>query len=61
MNKKKIILLFSDLEGTLLRESDGKFEPEDMYSFLSELYKLQELKKAKIHLHLVTVTSSCCN
>ena len=29
MNKKKVILLFSDLEGTLLRESDGKFEPKD--------------------------------
>lgn len=54
MNKKKVILLFSDLEGTLLRESDGKFEPKDMYSFLSELYKLQELTKAKIHLHLVS-------
>ena len=54
MNKKKVILLFSDLEGTLLRESDGKFEPADMYSFLSELYKLQELTKAKVHLHLVS-------
>lgn len=67
MNKKKVILLFSDLEGTLTKESNekdvegtltkesaGKFEPEDMHNFLSELYRLQELTRAKVHLHLVS-------
>ena len=39
--KQKIIILYSDLEGTLLRESDGKYDDADMYDFLTQLDKLQ--------------------
>ena len=54
MKKRKVILLFSDLEGTILRESDGNFDPETMYGFLSQLHKLQLLTGADVHMHLVS-------
>ncbi len=54
MKKEKVILLFSDLEGTILREEDGQFDPETMYQFLGQLEKLQELTGAKVNIHLVS-------
>ena len=44
---EKIILLYSDLEGTILRESDRKYDDTDMYKFLGELSKLQELMRSE--------------
>ena len=38
---EKIILLYSDLEGTILRESDSKYDDTDMYNFLKQLSRLQ--------------------
>ena len=37
MEKQKTILLFSDLEGTILREGDSKIDLEAMYNFLSQI------------------------
>lgn len=54
MNKRKIILLFSDLEGTILNEQDGTFSPEDMYQFLLQIEQLQQLTGAKVNMHLVS-------
>lgn len=54
MNKQKIILLFSDLEGTILRELDGQYSDEDMNAFLSQIDELQKLTEAEVHLHLVS-------
>lgn len=54
MKKRKVILLFSDLEGTILKESDGNFDPETMYGFLLQLHKLQQLTGADVHMHLVS-------
>lgn len=51
---KKVILLFSDLEGTLLRESDGQYDDEAMFHFLEQLDKLEKNTDSKIHLHIVS-------
>ncbi len=42
MEKRKIILLFLDLEGTILREEDGLYDDEEMYHFLEQIDKLQK-------------------
>lgn len=54
---EKIILLYSDLEGTILRESDSKYDDTDMYNFLKQLSKLQELMDAKVRMHIVSPVS----
>lgn len=54
MQKSKVILLFTDLEGTILREADGQYSDEDMNQFLSQIDNLQSLTGAKVHLHLVS-------
>lgn len=54
MKKDKIILLFSDLEGTILRERDGDYDDETMHIFLSEIAKLQKLTEAKVNIHLIS-------
>lgn len=51
---EKIILLFLDLEGTILRESDWKYSSKDMYDFLSQIKRLQELTNRKVNMHLVS-------
>ena len=52
--KQKIIILYSDLEGTILRESDGEYDDADMYGFLSQLDKLQQLTNATVQMHIVS-------
>lgn len=54
MEKEKVILLFSDLEGTILREADGKYDDEAMYNFLSQIDRLQQLTNASVNIHLVS-------
>ena len=54
---EKIILLYSDLEGTILRESDSKYDDTDMYNFLKQLSRLQELMDAKVRMHIVSPIS----
>lgn len=54
MENRKIILLFSDLEGTILNEKDGTYNDEDMYHFLEQIDKLQDITGARINIHLVS-------
>ena len=54
MRRDKKILLFSDLEGTILREEDGKYDDEAMYNFLVQIDRLQQLTEAEVNLHLVS-------
>lgn len=50
---EKIILLYSDLEGTILNESSRTFEDIEMYNFLKQLSRLQELMNAKVRMHII--------
>lgn len=54
MRRDKKILLFSDLEGTILRESDGEYDYEAMYNFLTQIDRLQQITGAEVNLHLVS-------
>lgn len=54
MRKDKKIILFSDLEGTILRESDGEYDKEAMYAFLTQIDILQQLTNANVNIHLVS-------
>lgn len=57
MDKKDVIMLYSDFEGTILRESDGNYDDMEMYNFLKQLSKLQELTGAKVKMHIVSPIS----
>lgn len=48
------ILYFTDLEGTLLRESDGNYDDECMFLLLEQLLELEKLTNSKIHMHIVS-------
>lgn len=54
MKKEKKILLFLDLEGTILRECDGEYDQEEMKAFLGEVDKLQQLTDSNVNIHLVS-------
>lgn len=53
IGKRKSIVFFSDLEGTLLDEN-GNFDDENFYNFLVELSKLGETLKADVKLAIVS-------
>lgn len=54
MEKQKIILLFLDLEGTILREVDGEYDDQEMYYFLEQIDRLQRDTDAQVRMHLVS-------
>lgn len=54
MEDKKVILLFSDLEGTILNEKEGRYAEEDMYGFLEQIERMQSITGAEVHIHLVS-------
>lgn len=51
---KNNILIFTDLEGTLLRESDGAYDEEEMYKFISAINELQKELDQKAYIHIVS-------
>ena len=51
---EKIILIYSDLEGTILREEDGKFDEGEMHEFLAQIDRLQQQTNARVQIHLVS-------
>lgn len=57
MKKEKIILLFSDIEGTLVDEEIGSLNQDNIKKFLNEIVKLQELTDSKVAFHLVSPLS----
>lgn len=54
MGKKKVILLFLDLEGTILREVDGEYDDQEMYCFLEQIDRLQKNTNAQVNMHIVS-------
>lgn len=56
--EEKVILLFSDLEGTILGEenieSKEKYKKETMQKFLAQIDRLQRLTGAEVHMHFVS-------
>lgn len=54
MEEKKVILLFSDLEGTILSEEKGEYSEEEMNLFLEQIDRMQKSTNTKVHIHLVS-------
>lgn len=54
MEDKKVILLFSDLEGTILNDEEGRYAEEDMYGLLEQIERMQSITGAEVHIHLVS-------
>lgn len=50
----KKILFFTDLEGTILRDSDGKFDELDFYDLVTELEELGKLTHSSTEMRLVS-------
>lgn len=50
----KNILIFSDLEGTLLREEDGKYDEKEMFQLLEQIARLEEIENGKARIHIVS-------
>ena len=48
------IFYFTDLEGTILREEDGKFDKEEFKKLLEQLAKLQESLNATVKINIVS-------
>jgi len=55
MNKT---IIFSDLEGTILRESDNSYSDEDMFIFLQTLNTFSNITNSTLQMHLVSPVSS---
>jgi hydroxymethylpyrimidine pyrophosphatase-like HAD family hydrolase len=49
-----IILMFLDLEGTILNENTGDFEENDMFGFLKEIDNLQKELNSKAYMYIVS-------
>ena len=54
MTPRKKLIIFSDLEGTLLREEDGQYDEHEMYGFLSQISKLQAKTGFVAEIHIVS-------
>lgn len=54
MGPQKKLIIFADLEGTLLRDSDKQYDEREMYGFLSKVSKLQQKANLIAEIHLVS-------
>lgn len=54
MRVTKTILIFSDLEGTILKEENGQYDEEEMQQFLAQIDKMQQMTDAEVRIHLVS-------
>lgn len=54
MKQKRVIILFTDLEGTILRERDGQYDDEAMFKFLEQLDNLQHNTDSEVLMHIVS-------
>lgn len=50
----KVILMFCDLEGTLLDEKNGNLDEEKIFTFLDQIKKIQTTTKSTVYLHLLS-------
>lgn len=52
--KNRRTLFFTDLEGTILRDSDGKFDELDFYDLVTELSEMGNLTDSTVEIRLVS-------
>lgn len=54
MNNKDVIMLFLDLEGTIINEETGEMEQDKIEELLKELNRLEKNVGAKVNIHIVS-------
>lgn len=55
--KRKVILFFTDCEGTIAKEGSYDYDQAKMFKLFDELAKLEKITGAEIKLHLISPTS----
>ena len=53
-SSRKKLLIFTDLEGTILRESDGLYDPKQFTEFIARIDQLQKVTGQVAKLHIVS-------
>lgn len=51
---KSDIVIFTDLEGTILRDIDGKYDETEMFQFLRQINRLEKLEDATAQIHILS-------
>lgn len=54
MNNNKVILMFCDLEGTLLNEKNGTLDARKLFRFFDQINKIQQTTKSTVNMHLLS-------
>ena len=54
MNNNKVILMFCDLEGTLLNEKNGTLDARKLFRFFDQINKIQQTTKSTVYMHLLS-------
>lgn len=55
--KKEVIMLFLDLEGTIIEEEAGNINVERINTVLDSINKLEEVTQRKVNIHIVSPVS----
>lgn len=50
----KAILMFCDLEGTLLNEKNGTLDARKLFRFFDQINKIQQTTKSTVYMHLLS-------
>lgn len=54
MNNNKVILMFCDLEGTLLNEKNGTLDARKLFKFFDQINKIQQTTRSTVYMHLLS-------
>ena len=51
---KSNIIIFTDLEGTILRDIDGEYDEKEMFQLLQQINRLEKLEGATAQIHILS-------
>lgn len=51
---KSNIIIFTDLEGTMLRDIDGEYDEKEMFQLLQQINRLEKLEGATTQIHILS-------
>ena len=51
---KSNIIIFTDLEGTMLRDIDGEYDEKEMFQLLQQINRLEKLEGATAQIHILS-------
>lgn len=55
--KRKVILYFTDCEGTIAKDGSYDYDQENLFNLLDQLAKLEKITGAEVKMHLISPTS----